>query len=188
MQNQKDNYSGRSRQVMTNYYEELKINKESGVDEIQRELSRLESTWKRREIVNPEKAAKMIALLVEARKVFSDDSSRSKYDRELEESLRAPVEVDPNADRNAALKKWKDQAQRYYDTNQYDLAKTAIDKALTFSNSDDDELFCLVADIYRESGNNSAAMEYINKAIVISPDKASTSIACFLNFSNSLYS
>ncbi len=158
---------------MTNYYEELKLEKTAGLDEIKKELSHMESIWKRREITNPEKATKMIALLIEARKVFSDNLSRSKYDRELEESLRTPIETNPNTDRYLALNKWKHQAQSYYETNQYDLAKTAIDKALTYAESDDDELFGLVADIYREAGNYSVAMEYINKAIVISPEKAS---------------
>lgn len=51
---------------MVDYYAELNIDSSLGVDEINKELSKLENTWKRRELTSPEKATKMLALIIDA--------------------------------------------------------------------------------------------------------------------------
>lgn len=45
---------------MTDYYVELKLSSSLSTAELYHELSKLESLWRRREVNNPEKAAKMI--------------------------------------------------------------------------------------------------------------------------------
>ena len=44
---------------MVDYYTELKIDKSLGITDISKELIKLESTWRRRELTNPDKAAKV---------------------------------------------------------------------------------------------------------------------------------
>ena len=157
---------------MENFYEELGLDRSKRIDEINTELSKLESTWKRREITNPEKATTMLALIIRARKAFSSDAARRSYDNELADSLKKPEQVDPDKERSESLKKWREQASSYYATGQYDLAKVAVEKAISLSNvnGDDDSLFALAADIYKENGDLQTAMSYINRAIVAAPD------------------
>ena len=159
---------------VTDYYAELNLDKSKKTKEINTDLSRLESTWRRREINNPEKATATLALIIEARKVFATDSSRRFYDQELEKSKEKPVVTDPNADRRKQFEKWHSDALSYFTGGQYDLAKAAVDRALSFydTSSDNDAFFSLVADVYRMNRNYSTALDYINKAIVINPQNA----------------
>lgn len=121
--------------LIVDYYSELSLDRSKKIDEINMTLSRLESTWKRREITNPEKA-------------------------------------DPDKECREALDKWKEQARPYYESGQCDLAKIAVEKALSLSgtNGDDDVLSALAADIYNDNGDQNTALEYINRAIVAAPD------------------
>ena len=64
---------------MINYYEELNLNRNDDVEEIKKTLNQLESTWRNREVRNPEKATKMIALIIDARKVFLSDMDKKEY-------------------------------------------------------------------------------------------------------------
>lgn len=157
---------------MTNYYEELGLDRRKRIDEINADLSKLESTWKRREVTNPEKATTMLALIIQARKVFASDAARRTYDNDLDNSLKQPEQIDPNKERGESLKKWRDQASSYYASGQYDLAKVAVEKAISLSNvnGDDDSLFALAADIYKDNGDLQTAMSYINRAIVAAPE------------------
>lgn len=160
---------------MTNYYEELNLDKMANLNVINQEISRLESTWKRREITNPEKAARIIALLVEARKVFRDATSRSEYDKDLERSLNGSKVNDSETEKYRDFKKWSKQAESFFDNGEFELAKTSIDKALTYADSDneDADFFGRVANIYMESGYHIEALDYINKAMVVNPDESS---------------
>lgn len=156
---------------MTDFYTELNLERNKRIDEINIDLSRLESTWKRREITNPEKATTMLALIIQARKVFATDASRRAYDTELENSKRTSETIDPSVERKDTLNKWIEKARSYYSNGQYDLAKAAIENAIPLSdNSNDDALFALAADIYRDNGDLTAAMNYINRAIVAVSD------------------
>lgn len=126
-----------------------------------------------KEVTNPEKARKMRTLIDDAKKVFASEVSRREYDNELSNLNKSQQRVDPSEERYQSLIKWKEQARSYYNKRQYDLAKAAIDKALSYVNNDDDDsLFYLAADIYRLSGNNVVALNYINNAIVLSPEVA----------------
>lgn len=160
---------------MVDYYSELGLDKSKKLDEINSELNRLESTWKRREITNPEKATTMLALIIQARKVFSSDSSRSAYDDELSRDNKGPEVTDPDKARTEEINKWKSQAKSYDDSRQFDLAKVAVEKAISMSNAngDDDSLFALATEIYIHNGDLDIAMTYINRAIVTAPNVSS---------------
>lgn len=80
---------------MVNYYEVLSLNRSLSTEEINAELSRLETIWKRREITNPEKAAKMNAAIIDAREVFKNDTTRKVYDVSLNPPQSVPAPEEP---------------------------------------------------------------------------------------------
>ena len=157
---------------MTNYYEELKLDKTLSLNELRENLIRLESIWTDRASTRPEKAAEMLVLINQAKKVFSTDMSRAAYDRELFAPPKEETAADPNAVRKAEFEKWKKAAQDYYDRQEYDLAKTALDKALQNADEDDFAFLQLAAQICYSNGEYHAALSHINKALLIAPDLA----------------
>ncbi len=155
---------------ITDYYQELKLDRSLDGKALNLELSRLESVWKRRELTSPEKATRMVAIILEARKAFQDDVSRADYDRRLDESKKAPVQEDPDADRTAAFHKWYGDAMHYQASGEFDLAQMAIEKAIGFMDprSEDPDVYAAAASINRDAGALSAALSFINRAIVLS--------------------
>ncbi|MBQ8950802.1 MAG: hypothetical protein IJ065_06495 [Eubacterium sp.] len=152
---------------MINYYEELNLNRSDSVEDIKKTLNQLESTWRNREVRNPEKATKMLALIIEARKIFISEMDKKEYDKNLDMGDTAEKTVDPDSDKNAQMIRWMSDAAAFLDTDQKDLAKTAIDKALQFAEeSGNEELFLLASEIYSEVGMFQQSVDYANKAIV----------------------
>lgn len=153
---------------LINYYEELKINRALAVNEINRELSKLEGTWRRRELTNPEKATKMLALILEAREVFQTEATRQKYDQQLDGKK---AEKHSKEDQNRLqMEKWKSDAISFFNSKQYDLALITINKAMSFMASlhiEDSSILSLAADIYRHNGDYRTALDYINRAILV---------------------
>ena len=154
--------------AMKNYYDELKLNPSASLSDLQSELIRQENLWRKREINSPETATAKLALINEAKKIFSSLASKAAYDRELDNTHRKPVSVDPNTRRYQQWKKWYDQARLYLADSQYDLAKTAIDKALQYTDPDNEDalFYDLASVIYRECGDYDSAISFANKAIV----------------------
>ena len=71
---------------------------------------------------------------------------------------------------NSQTSKWFNEANDFLNKKQYDLAKVAIDKALSQAGGNGtDSLYSLAAEIYMNNEDNTAAMNYINKAIVERP-------------------
>ena len=157
---------------MTNYYEELKLDKNLSLNELRENLIRLESIWTDRASNRPEKAAEMLVLINQAKKVFATDMSKAAYDRELFAPPKEETAADPNAARKAEFEKWKKTAQDYYDRQEYDMAKTALDKALQNADEDDFAFLQLAAQICCSNGEYHAALSHINKALLIAPDLA----------------
>lgn len=155
---------------MVNYYEQLNLDEGASVIVINKELSALESTWKRREITNPEKATKMLVLIMDARKVFKDEQSKAEYDYELAESSKDPAPVDTDVERRENLNKWLDEALRYQQNSQNDLAKEAINNAAKYvGNDDNDYFYYLLSIISYNNGELQTSFNAINKAIVMNP-------------------
>ena len=157
---------------MTNYYEELKLDKNLSLNELRENLIRLESIWTDRASNRPEKAAEMLVLINQAKKVFATDMSKAAYDRELFAPPKEETAADPNAVRKAEFEKWKKAAQDYYDRQEYDMAKTALDKALQNADEDDFAFLQLAAQICSSNSEYHAALSHINKALLIAPELA----------------
>ena len=160
---------------MVNIYSELKLDPSASLPELQSELYHQEKVWRKREIYSSEAATAKLALINKAKKIFASSSSRAAYDRELEASRRKPASADPGPESRLQYEKWYSAAKSYMDDQQYDLAKTALEKAIRFINSDNEEaqFYCDAAIIYRECCDVNTAMSYINKAIVIDGENPS---------------
>ena len=158
---------------MTDFYKVIKnLSPDMSVEEIQKELLAQEGAWRRREISAPEKAQEMLVIINQAKKVFASPSSKAAYDRELENSRRNPVATNPQEERNQQYQKWYRAAVQYENNHQYDLAKTAIENALSYYDPDrvTPDFYCDACKIFRYNKEFQTAMTYINKAIVMSPE------------------
>lgn len=152
---------------MVNYYEELNLDKNASASELMKELVKMEVTWQKNEVFRPELAAEKLVLINQAKKVFASDAAKNKYDSDL---FATPE--DPDAARRAQFKKWYEDAQAYFESSQYDLAKTALENAMNYIYDEDPAFYSLAASIYLSNGDTSMAMTNINKAIVMQPDEA----------------
>lgn len=158
---------------MTDFYEELNISQDLSVDEINRELNQLETTWRRREIVAPEKATKMLALILEARKIFRTDELKIEYDFNLEESKKPLIQTDYDAEREEQFQKYRKQAETYFlSENQIDLALEAIRRAQQYQNvnAPDASFLYLCSMIKFDAGDRQGALSEVTEAIVIDPN------------------
>ena len=78
------------------------------------------------------------------------------------------------SDREVSMRKWYTDARKYDAAEETDLAKAAIDKALSYmdqENEDPDVLF-EAARIYRQLGHFDETTNYICRTIILSPDCA----------------
>jgi hypothetical protein len=74
--------------------------------------------------------------------------------------------------RSAAFQNWYDKAKKHLESKEFDLARTAVKEALSRfdQNSENPEFFCMAAAVYKENRDYSAALDYINKAILCESD------------------
>lgn len=157
------------------YYEILNLDRSNSAEDINKELSKLESTWKRREITNPEKATKTLALIMDARKAFQNEQSKNQYDFELDESKRAPVQIDHDVEREAEFQKYRAEAESYYlSGNQKELAYRSMERALRYKspNLNDDTFSYMCSMIRYDFQDLEGALSDINDAIAINPNNA----------------
>ena len=154
-----------------NYYEELGLNKDESLEDINRTLSQLESIWKRREINTPEKAAKMIALIVDARTVFASEQSRREYDASMINDYS-----DTEQEYLNGYNKAFNDARFFSESKQNDLAKLAIDKARSLMNkvglTDNEKIsfYARAASIYFNNSDYNDALDMANNMIFIDSD------------------
>ena len=157
---------------MTNFYEELKLDKAMSSAELQDNLIRLESIWTDRASTRPEKATEMLALIAQAKKVFASETSKAAYDRELFAPPKIEEAADPEAARKAEFEKWRDTARDYLSRGENDMAKTALERALPNADENDFSFLDMAAHICKLNGEYQAALSHINKAILVAPDLA----------------
>ena len=158
---------------MTDFYEELNISQGASIEEINKTLSQLETTWRRREITNPEKATKMLALILDARNVFKTDTTKSEYDFNLEESKKVPEQIDYDAEREEKFQEFKKQAETYFlSGNQSDLALEAMRRAQQYKNiNNPDASFSFLCSMIKyDAGDYQGALSEVTEAIVTDPN------------------
>jgi tetratricopeptide (TPR) repeat protein len=76
--------------------------------------------------------------------------------------------------KQANFQKWHEQAKSYYAKKEYDIAESAIEKAIGFlpENGGDFVFHENAADIYHGLGDNDKAIYHINESIIKSPNNA----------------
>jgi len=116
---------------LINYYAELKIDSSLGINDINRELSKLESTWRRRELTSPDKAAKMIVLILEAREIFKTEASRRQYDKKLTGEDKKAEQRSREDQNRLQMEKSRSDAVKFFKSEQYDLALLTINNSLS---------------------------------------------------------
>lgn len=176
---------------MTNYYEEITgINAGMSVEQINIELVKQERMWHQREINNPEKATKMLALIIDAKEVFKTESAKAAYDRDLANSYKITDEADGKTANKELYQQWKKKADDFASRGELDLAKTAYEKALMYEEPDSYDYDFLDTGIrlYRALGDNGdrecyeTALRIVNKGILLSDDPA-----IFYSFKETIY-
>ncbi len=107
--------------------------------------------------------------LQSAKEVFATAKSKAKYDQDLTDSIK---KRDPDAERKTAFMKWYRDAESYANEKQYDLAKTALNKAFQYATPETADYFfyCFATEIFALNANYSQAAEFANEAIVLAPD------------------
>lgn len=173
--------------TITNYYEELGLNPEMSIEEIGSKLDQLENVWNQRMFNEPEKANNILTLISEARDKFASVETKSAYDQ----MLAAPPadESKDNAGRDHYYKA-KAETEDYFNSEQWDLAKMAIEKTLSLvpgadidGSLEEQDAYILALNIYMKNGLFEQALEYANKAIAITPDE----LFCYSNKELVLY-
>jgi hypothetical protein len=169
---------------MVDYYKEFNILKEASLDEIHEALAKLRNIWENRRMSGNESAEKKLVLLIDAEKIFKNDTNRKQYDRELDAAGAKPESIDPNIERKANFNKWFTEANDYLDTQEYDLAKSAINKAFQYRNPNDENalFFMQAAEIYRLNYDFRTALIYINEALVLEKDNPQSYLIKYLIF------
>ena len=159
---------------LVDYYTELNISKESSLEEINAELTKLKRVWIQREINQPEKARKMLTLIDDACEVFKTEATKAKYNRDLEDSKKEVHDTldSTDAERKEIAKKWYNQGLNYSISHQFDLAAQSFDQALLYCRQGDNN-YCSIYDraavAYKSVKNYDKAIDCINKAIIENP-------------------
>lgn len=155
-----------------NYYDELNLDRNSSVAEINRALNQLETTWKRREVNTPEKATKMLSLIIDARTVFKTEETKRKYDESFNNKLEST-----NDSKVSKYVDARNKALSFVESNQWDLAKLSVDTMLPYLDSvqlDKDEhieAYKLAVKVYSKNGLYENVLETANKIIMTYPDE-----------------
>ncbi|WP_282670588.1 tetratricopeptide repeat protein [Lactococcus cremoris] len=166
-----------------NFYKELKLSIDDSSVKICKELVKQEKLWYSRETTKPEEARKYLFYIDEAKKVFKSEESKKRYDQELID-LNNQSDLSKNAhDNQSDLSKnahdnqfntWYKKAWIFLENEQFDLAESAIDKAMGVWPKDSDDYLSLsgASYIYYSINQYSLALKYINDSIVLNSDYA----------------
>lgn len=155
--------------AIINYYEKYGFSQTDELEKIQWVINQ-KITDEENDSFGEGHSDKMFILQL-AQEAFASAESRAKYDQDLADSQK---KSDPDGERKAALEKWYKDAEAYYDTQQYDLAKTAIDRALQFATPEtiNSAFYDKAACIYFMLKLYTQALDFENQSIVLSPEDA----------------
>lgn len=154
--------------TIKNYYEELGLDPEMSIEEIGSKLDHLENVWNQRLINAPERANRILSIIREARETFLSPEAKSEYNRSLQETKKSIQD----GERKKNFNRWYELARKYFEDQQDDLAKAAIDKAASYYDQADENATYLsyAADIYRMNKEYDAALRFVNEACLYEPD------------------
>ncbi|MCK3936349.1 hypothetical protein ACTGZS_04105 [Streptococcus suis] len=150
---------------MIDLYKILEIDSSKSTTEIREYLDRNKITWENNaHNRGDEDSVQKVKFLNEAYNIFSSQTSRDKYDKELQDFLNPPIQSDP---REVKCQEYTRKAEDYIKSKEFDLAEKAINQALSYREDDNIKLLKMAAHIYDCLNNTGQALNYINEAIVI---------------------
>lgn len=154
--------------AIMNYYTKYGLMQTDELEKIQRVINQ-KITEEENDSLGEGHSDRMFILQL-AKEVFATAESRAKYDADLAESMK---KRDPDGERKASLNKWYGDAKKYYDNQQYDLAKTAIDRAMQYITPETatSEYYDTSAQICLKLKQHSHALDFANHSIIQSPDE-----------------
>ncbi|HEM3474732.1 TPA: hypothetical protein U1B24_001395 [Streptococcus suis] len=150
---------------MIDLYKILEIDPSKPITEIREYLDRNKITWENNAHNRGDAdSVQKVKFLNEAYNIFSSQTSRDKYDKELQDFLNPPIQSDP---REVKCQEYTRKAEDYIKSKEFDLAEKAINQALSYREDDNIKLLKMAAHIYDCLNNTGQALNYINEAIVI---------------------
>ncbi|NQI70605.1 hypothetical protein HO594_05415 [Streptococcus suis] len=152
---------------MIDLYKILEIDSSKSTTEIREYLDRNKITWENNAHNRGDAdSIQKVKFLNKAYNIFSSQTSRDKYDKELQDFLNPPIQSDP---REVKCQEYTRKAEDYIKSKEFDLAEKAINQALSYREDDNIKLLKMAAHIYDCLNNTGQAFNYINEAIVIDP-------------------
>ncbi|HEM2780558.1 TPA: hypothetical protein ACGO43_001966 [Streptococcus suis] len=152
---------------MIDLYKILEIDSSKSTTEIREYLDRNKITWENNAHNRGDAdSIQKVKFLNKAYNIFSSQTSRDKYDKELQDFLNPPIQSDP---REVKCQEYTRKAEDYIKSKEFDLAEKAINQALSYREDDNIKLLKMAAHIYDSLNNTGQAFNYINEAIVIDP-------------------
>jgi tetratricopeptide (TPR) repeat protein len=157
---------------MVDFYEELELLEDDSLSDIQTQLKRQKAVWTKRRASKPDEAKSKLDLIASAEQVFQTDDSRNKYDSELANSKK-PVKDTTKEDRKAQFNKYMSDTFTYVDADKIDLARTTVEKALSYGDvagEDRPDLLFVASQVYSFDKEWNTALKYANEMIVDFPE------------------
>ena len=153
--------------AIINYYEKYGISQTDDLDKIQWVINQ-KITDEENDSFGEGHSDKMFILQL-AKEAFTTAESKLKYDQDLADSMK---KSDPDGERKASFDKWYADAKAYFNNGQYDLSKTAIDRAIQFTTpaTITSSFYETAGDIYDQLNLWSQALDFRNQSILLSPD------------------
>ncbi|MEY8388048.1 hypothetical protein AALC17_12245 [Oscillospiraceae bacterium 38-13] len=158
----------KGRGFMNNYYKKFpEIRQDMSAEEIRQELNKLSAVIGNRFDAKSLETQEVIQAALE---VFRDEESKRAYDQTLT-AESAPPKADPAKERQMKQAELLQRAKDFYHKKEYDLAKTAMDRALEQDKDlPNNNLYQLAALIYMNVGEYRCALQYINEALLLAPE------------------
>ncbi|HEM5234159.1 TPA: hypothetical protein U1349_001495, partial [Streptococcus suis] len=115
---------------MIDLYKILEIDPSKPITEIREYLDRNKITWENNAHNRGDAdSVQKVKFLNEAYNIFSSQTSRDKYDKELQDFLNPPIQSDP---REVKCQEYTRKAEDYIKSKEFDLAEKAINQALSY--------------------------------------------------------
>lgn len=152
---------------LIDFYDELSFDRDSSLDDIQTQLTKMTALWSRRAARSGDQgdAARLRLAVVEQAKIaFADEESKERYDVRLR-GTAVPA-------KNEATVDWVARAQMYYDAKDHGAAQIAARKARQYD-GDNVDAYVISAWIEIALNDSRAAEAFASEAYVLDAEETS---------------
>ena len=161
--------------LVTNYYEELGISETSSLDDVKKSIKSNRKRYRQLtgspNIDQRSMAERKMEIIAQAEKVFENEETRKKYDKELEISKHSSEGTPDSTPTNHSNTSYLDSARQAFYSGKKSLAYSYIEEALKINRNDAD-VWYFKAMISLEDSNLSDAELAISEANRLRPNNA----------------